>query len=108
FDQLAFGQRVFAAAGDEELPDALLAVRAVVRFRMLMLALDRVGVRSAKTYAAAAREAEQITLLDGQRGFATLAQFQSAIASAGRRERATRWARPRFVSPWISSMSPHG
>jgi hypothetical protein len=84
FDQLAFGQRVFAAATDEELPDALLAVRGVVRFRMLMLALDRIGARSPKVYAAALREAEQVTLLDAQRGYATLAQFQSAIAIVNR------------------------
>src|SRR5439155_3584776 len=84
FDQLTFGQRVFAATPDEELPDALLAVRGVVRFRMLMLALDRIGVRSPKIYAAALREAEPMTLLDAQHGFSTLAQFQSAIAIVGR------------------------
>ena len=83
-DQFAFGQRVFAATPEEGLPDALIAVRSLARFRMLMLALDRMGVRSARTYAAAATHAERISALEGQRGFAALAQFQSAIAIVGR------------------------
>jgi hypothetical protein len=83
-DQIVFAQRVFAASSDAELPDALIAVRAVTRFRMLMLSLDRMGVRSAKTYAAAARQAERISALNGQRGFTALAQFQAAVALVGR------------------------
>jgi len=83
-DQLAFGQRAFTDASASDLPDALIAVRSLPRFRMLHLALDRMGVRSAKSYAAAARHAERISGLKGQRGFAALAQFQSAIAIVGR------------------------
>jgi hypothetical protein len=83
-DQIVFGQRVFAAAPDSDLPDALIAVRAVNRFRMLMLALDRMGVRSATTYAAAAKQAARLSALNGQRGFTALAQFQSAVALVGR------------------------
>jgi hypothetical protein len=83
-DQLAFGQRAFAASSDADLPDALLALRSIGRFRMLMLALDRIGVRNAKTYAAAARQAERISALTGQRGFTAVAQYQSAIAIVGR------------------------
>jgi len=83
-DQLAFGQRAFAAASDADLPDALVALRSIGRFRMLMLALDRLGVRNAKTYAAAARQAERISALNGQRGFTAVAQYQSAIAIVGR------------------------
>src|SRR6185436_13852217 len=83
-DQIVFGQRVFAAAPDSDLPDALVAIRAISRFRMLMFALDRLGVRSAKTYAAAARQAERISALNGQRGFTALAQFQAAVALVGR------------------------
>ena len=83
-DQIVFGQRVFGATPDSDLPDALIALRAVSRFRMLMLSLDRMGVRSAKTYAAAARQAERISALNGQRGFTALAQFQAAVALVGR------------------------
>ena len=83
-DQIAFGQRVFAATPDRDLPDALIALRAVNRFRMLMLGLDRMGVRSATTYAAAARQAERLSALNGQRGFTALAQFQAALALVGR------------------------
>jgi hypothetical protein len=83
-DQIVFGQRVFAAAPDSDLPDALIALRAVTRFRMLMLALDRMGVRSATTYAAAARQAARLSALNGQRGFTALAQFQAALALVGR------------------------
>jgi hypothetical protein len=83
-DQIVFGQRVFGATPDNELPDALIALRGVSRFRMLMLTLDRMGVRSPKTYAAAARQAERISALNGQRGFNALAQFQAAVALVGR------------------------
>jgi hypothetical protein len=83
-DQIVFGQRVFAAAPDSDLPDALIALRAVTRFRMLMLVLDRMGVRSATTYAAAARQAARLSALNGQRGFTALAQFQAALALVGR------------------------
>ena len=83
-DQLMFGQRVFAATPAAEMPDALNAVRSMPRFRMLMLTLDRMGVRSARTYAAAAQHAERISALKGQAAFTALAQFQSAIAIVGR------------------------
>jgi len=83
-DQLAFGQRAFAATPDAQLPDALLAVRSLDRYRMLMLTLDRIGVRNAAVYAAAARQAERLTSLGGQRGFTALAQFQSAIGLVAR------------------------
>ena len=83
-DQLGLGQRVFAAATDRELPDVLVALRAVVRYRMLMLTLERMGLRSPAVYAAAARQAERLSALDADRGFVALEQFQSALALTAR------------------------
>ena len=45
-DQLAFGQRAFAGIPDRDLPDALIAVRAFPRYRMLVLTLERLGIKS--------------------------------------------------------------
>ena len=86
-EQLTFGERVFAAATDADLPNALVAVRAVPRFRMLMLTLDRMGVRNPAVYAAAARHAERLSRLDGRRRFVAIGQFQSAVAVIGRLQR---------------------
>jgi hypothetical protein len=83
-DQLAFGQRAFATSADGQWPDALVAVRALIRFRTLMLELDRMGVRTPGVYAAAARHAQRLTSLDGRQGFVALAQFQGAAAVVGR------------------------
>lgn len=79
-DQLAFGQRAFAAVPDRELPNALVAVRALTHFRMLILALDRMGVRSPAVYAAAAHQADRLATLDGRRALVALGQFQGALA----------------------------
>lgn len=79
-DRLGFGQRTFAASGARELPDVLVALRGLVRYRMLMLTLERIGVRAPEVYAAAARQAERLSSLDANRAFVALAQFQSALA----------------------------
>jgi hypothetical protein len=95
-DQLAFAQRLFGALGDAEGPGspgsndaafaspAFVAVRAVPNFRMLILALERAGVRSPAVYAAAARHANRLTILDGAKGFTAQAQFQGALALVAR------------------------
>ena len=92
-DQLAFAQRLFAAAADAEGPGgndaafaapAFVAVRAVPNFRMLILALERAGVRSPAVYAAAARHANRLTILDGGKGFTAQAQFQGALTLVAR------------------------
>ena len=44
-DQFAFGQRVFAAASPAEMSDVFVAVRAFRRYRMLMITLERIGIR---------------------------------------------------------------
>jgi hypothetical protein len=79
-DQLFFGQRVFAGASDADLPQALVAVRALPRFRMLMLALERMGVRGGSVYATAAHQADRLSTLDGRRAWIGLGEFQGALA----------------------------
>ncbi len=83
-DQFAFGQRAFVAADRGEAPDVLTAIRAFPRYRMLMLTLERIGVRHASVYAAAARRAQQLSAVDGRRGYAALGQFQGCLALIAR------------------------
>src|SRR6185295_4340549 len=76
-DQLGFAQRLFGAMTDAEgnvsaeggAASAFVAVRAMPHYRMLMLTLERSGVRSPSIYAAAARHASRLTTLDGSKGF---------------------------------------
>lgn len=79
-DQFAFGQRVFADAPTTSWADAIVAIRAFPRQRMLALALERSGIRSPATYAAAARRASRVADGSGNRIFWTMAQLQSALA----------------------------
>jgi hypothetical protein len=79
-DQFAFGQRALALTGAADVPDALFVLRSLPRFRMLMLTLERIGVRRPSLYAALTRLAEQIPALETRRARATLANLQGAIA----------------------------
>jgi hypothetical protein len=83
-DQIAFAQRVFAAAAPADRADVFVAVRALSRHRMLMWTLDRIGVRAPGVYAAAARQAARLGALEGRRGFDAQAQFQGGIALVAR------------------------
>ena len=86
-DQFAFGQRALTGVGAEVLPDVLFVIRAFPRFRMLLLTLERIGVREPALYAALIRHAEGLSELDTERAHAALAGFQGAIALV---ERLTR------------------
>ena len=66
------------------LPDVLVAVRAFPRYRMLMLALERMGIANPAVYAAAARHAARLSDLGAERGFVALGQFQGALAILAR------------------------
>jgi len=87
-DQLAFAQRLFAAndsgEGDSAAAvfagPAFVAVRALPHYRMLMLSLERAGVRNPAVHAAAARHASRLNALDGSKGFIAQSQFQGAVA----------------------------
>jgi hypothetical protein len=83
-DQLAFAQRLFGEAAPADRADVLVAVRALVRYRMLMWTLERIGIRAPAVYAQAARQAARIGLLDGRRGFEAQAQFQGSLAIIAR------------------------
>ena len=79
-DQFAFGQRVFSRISSAEWPDAIVAIRGFPRQRMLALALEEGGIRTAAVYALAARRASQVSTRRANRAFWTLAQLQSALA----------------------------
>jgi hypothetical protein len=84
FGALTFAQRALGAASPSQAADALVAVRGYLRFPYLMLALERMGVRSPALYAAAARRADAIDGLDPTRAFAALGQFQGSLAILSR------------------------
>ncbi len=52
-EQLLFAQRVFAGAGEDALPDLLVAVRGLPAARSLLLSLERIGTRDPALFAAA-------------------------------------------------------
>ena len=79
-DQFAFGQRAFVGASPAEMPDVLVATRAFRRYRMLMVTLERMGIRKPAVYAAAARLASRLSPPDPARSFVAIAQFQGALA----------------------------
>jgi hypothetical protein len=82
-DQLGFAQRVFGNRSAER-GDVLVAVRALARYRMLMLTIERMGIRTPSTYVAAARHAARIGSIDGHRAFIALAQYQGAVVLLAR------------------------
>ena len=82
------------------------AVRSFAAYPMLMLTLERMGIRTPSIYAAGAQQAERLTDLDQSRGSIALAQFQGALALLSRLTRvrtidaatAERLARDLFAS----------
>src|SRR5437762_384594 len=83
-DQIAFAQRRFAALAPADAPSAIAAVRGLPHCRMLLLTLERIGVRPPALYAAAARQAQRLASLSGGRAFAAHSQFQGALAIVAR------------------------
>lgn len=75
-----FAQRTFPAPADAELDDVLVAVRGFLRFRTLVLTLERIGVTDPATYAQVLRAADRVSRAVGPRSWATVAQFQGAVA----------------------------
>jgi hypothetical protein len=78
-DQLAFGQRVFGNLDDPVSESASAIVRELPTRRMLLLSLERLGIRDAAVYAAALQQARAAGDGGGDR-FWTLAQLQGAFA----------------------------
>jgi hypothetical protein len=83
-EQVGFGQRVFGGASPDQWADAVAAVRAFPRQQMLMLALERMGIRSPALYAAAAERGARAASLHTERSHWTLAQLQGALAIVSR------------------------
>ena len=83
-DQIAFAQRVFGSSNAAETADAVFAVRAFPRQKMLMLALERMGFRAPALFAYLSRQATKLDTSDGNRGFWVMAQIQSAFALVAR------------------------
>jgi hypothetical protein len=79
-DRFAFGQRALALNDPADWPDALFVLRSFPSVRMLMLTLERIGVRRPALYAALTRLAEQISALETTRARVALANMQGAIA----------------------------
>jgi hypothetical protein len=88
-DQLAFAQRLFATADPAARADVFTAVRAMIRYRMLMWTFERIGIRTPSIFALGARHAARLGSLDGRRGFEAQAQFQGALAALARMARVT-------------------
>ena len=84
FDQFAFGQRVFGRAERSTWPDAVVALRALPRARMLLLTLERMGFTAPSLYALTARRAARIPTGNPDEAFWTLAQLQASHALVAR------------------------
>jgi hypothetical protein len=80
-DRVAFGQRLFSSVASSDLQDVLVALRGFTRFPAAMLALERIGIREPKVYAAVARRARSLDQIDNPaESVPLLAQFQGALA----------------------------
>ncbi len=76
-----FGQRAFPNLAPADLPHALIAVKGLIRFPMLLLTLERIGVTDPATYAGAVRHAQQLSEIgDREAAGIALRQFQGALA----------------------------
>jgi hypothetical protein len=82
-DLLTFGNRVFAGLPIDDV-DIGVAIRGFGSFPVLMLTLERMGVRTPALYAAAVHQAERLTGLDASRGHVALTQFQGSLALVAR------------------------
>ena len=94
-EQMAIGQRVFGnVANGRDRADVFVALRAISRYRLLILTLDRIGIRSPSVFAAAVRHAMRLSPVDGRRGFVAQAQFQGALAIVSRMARVRTFSVP--------------
>jgi hypothetical protein len=76
-----FGQRAFAGAAPAALAQALVALRGFARFPMLLLTLERMGIRDPATCAGVVRHAQRLSEIgDDDRAASALRQFQGALS----------------------------
>jgi hypothetical protein len=84
-DQIAFAQRVFTDKLDAPATgDAIIAIRGVRRYRMLIWTFERIGVKAPALYAAGVRHAVRLSAIEGRRGNDLQSQFQGALALVAR------------------------
>ncbi len=87
---VSFAQRVFGAPAvtsvmsDTTSRDVASVLKALPHQRMLMWALDRMGIRQPSAYAAASRQAREVTSGDPNHVFWNLAQLQGSLALIAR------------------------
>jgi hypothetical protein len=78
---LAFVQRVFRDHDRGELPAVLVAARAAIRYPMLMLSVERMGISDARVYSSLARAASRLERIRQPLQLRNaLSQFQGAAA----------------------------
>ena len=80
-DEFAFGQRVFQGATD---PQAAAALRQFRNHRMLLVTLERMGIRAPATYNALIQRGSAAGSANAGRRFWVLGQFQGALALLAR------------------------
>ncbi len=87
----AFVQRVALAGGEADLPALLVAARAVMRYPMLMLSVERMGVDDLNVHAGLAHAARRFdNITNPLRLRRALSQFQGAMALVERARLAGR------------------
>jgi len=87
-DQLAFAQRTFASARPDQMASVARVVSLFPRYQMLMLTIERVGATDPAMYLQGAQAASRLASLGGRRAFASLGEFQGALALTTRMWRA--------------------
>ena len=78
----SFVERAFGLETSSD--ETVAASRGFGSFSVLMLTLERIGIRAPSLYAAAAQHAERLSALDASRGVIALSQFQGALALVAR------------------------
>jgi hypothetical protein len=85
YQQVLFASRRIDRLTPDNVVDAVIATRAVVKYAALSAVLERARIASIPIFAAAARRAAAIGRIDDeQRAAVTLAQFQGALALVAR------------------------
>jgi hypothetical protein len=77
-DLFSFTLRVFGAASSDD--EVIAAAHGFGAFPVLMLTLERMGIKAPSVYVAAAQHAEKLSSLDASRGAVALGSFQGALA----------------------------
>ena len=79
-ERIDAGQRIFVEAGDADMQDVLIALRAYGRFPAAMLALERLGIHKPAIYVQAARRIAVLEAIDSGSVVPLLSQFQGSLA----------------------------